>query len=151
MRPDIWGPHMWFSMHYIALAYPQNPTVKHMTQYHAFYTNIAHVLPCAVCAKHYNNILDTHPLTIDRLSGPNELFEWTVHVHNMVNKDLGKPQLTLQEAIEKYTDAPPSCESAPVPQYNEYDLVRTFVSAFALVLFVLFIDRFILQHRATVS
>lgn len=141
---------MWFSMHYISLAYPKNPNVNQMKQYHAFYTNIAHILPCAVCAKHYNDILDKHPLTIDRLSGPDELFEWTVEVHNMVNKDLGKPQFTLQEAIEKYTDIPPSCESVPTespPQYNEYDLVRTVFSALALVLFVLVIDR-LLQSRS---
>lgn len=152
MRPDIWGPHLWLSMHYIALAYPSNPSSAQMNEYHMFYSNIARILPCAVCAKHYDDILETHPLTLDRLSGPDALFEWTVDVHNMVNKDLGKRQFTLQEARAKYDDAPVSCEYVPSEESvrgdnAEYRLVHSLLSALALVSFVILIDR-LLQRRA---
>jgi hypothetical protein len=34
------------------------------------------------------------------------LFEWTVALHNLVNRELGKREWTVEEALEHYTKEP---------------------------------------------
>ena len=105
MTPEVWGKHLWFSMHFIAMCYPSSPTYEQRVNYKKFYENVRNVLPCAKCAIHYRNNLELLPLEEgdkDYLENNKTLFEWTVKMHNIVNVSLGKPQVTLEEAENFY-------------------------------------------------
>ena len=107
MTPEVWGKHLWFSMHFIAMCYPSSPTYEQRVNYKKFYENVWNVLPCAKCAIHYRNNLELLPLEEgdkDYLENNKTLFEWTVKMHNIVNVSLGKPQVTLEEAENFCTD-----------------------------------------------
>ena len=43
--------------------------------------------------------LAENPIT-PHLDTRKDLFEWTVHIHNLVNKSLNKPEVTALEAIQ---------------------------------------------------
>lgn len=97
--PTIWGPPFWQAIHYVALGFnPISPNV--VSNYRAFYESLGSVIPCQVCAKHYNQILRTLPLTNKVLSTTSSLFDWTVAVHNHVNKEHGKRVISAEKAME---------------------------------------------------
>jgi len=98
MQPDLWGPKLWPSLHYIALGYPNNPTEDDVINYYEFYKNLWKVIPCAKCSLNYQRHLNELPIE-SYLSTKMKLFEWTVLVHNIVNKELGKKQLSVEDAL----------------------------------------------------
>lgn len=103
MIPEIWGKHMWFSIHFIALDYPETPSVEDMSTYKFFYENLYKVLPCYRCAENYKRHLKELPID-NALSSRDALFAWTVEFHNLVNKLTHKPLMSLEQALAKYLD-----------------------------------------------
>jgi hypothetical protein len=101
MQPEIWGPHLWRSIHYIALGYPQQPTPEDVQNYYILFFNLWKVIPCYKCSVNYKRHLDELPID-SFLSTRIKLFEWTVSLHNIVNKELGKKQISLDDAKELY-------------------------------------------------
>jgi hypothetical protein len=102
MKPAVWGKHVWYSIHFVALQYPINPSEQDKKLYFEFYKTLGKVLPCAVCRNHFKVIWNQYPLTTDRLASRSALFAWTVEVHNLVNEDLGKPRMNLAQAERLY-------------------------------------------------
>ena len=96
ISPTVWGPSGWAFIHYVALGYPNNPSMKDNNDYKNYYYNLAHVIPCEKCKEHYKEtIIDNPPKTQNK----DELFKWTVDIHNIVNKRLNKPTLTYTDAL----------------------------------------------------
>ena len=103
MLPDIWGKHMWFSIHFIAQDYPLEPSQDDVISYKNFFENLWKVLPCYKCGVNYKRHLKELPID-QYLESRELLFAWTVELHNIVNAELGKPRMTLDEAKKKYSD-----------------------------------------------
>lgn len=103
MLPDIWGKHLWFSIHFIAQDYPKIPTQHEALIYKDFFENLWKVIPCYKCGVNYKRHLQELPLD-EHLGSREDLFAWTVELHNIVNRELGKPTMTLDEAKRKYSD-----------------------------------------------
>jgi hypothetical protein len=100
--PKLWGPSGWSFIHYTALGYPDNPTDEDKINYKIFYYNLPNTLPCLKCALNFKENLQN--LSIDNsLNSREDLFKWTVDIHNMVNNELGKPNLSHKEAYYKYS------------------------------------------------
>ena len=116
--PDWWGPHFWRIFHNVAAAAHHQWTEAHRTTLTTFYRNFYHLIPCSVCAQHYQNLLSTMPvpeLTSDRTSA-GELFHWTVSVHNAVNQRTGKPAWTVEQAIRQINASIPRRAIATSPE-----------------------------------
>ena len=105
MLPQLWGPHLWKSIHYIALGYPKSPKEEDMINYKFFYTNLWKFIPCMKCALNYKRHLEELPIDSFLISN-SKLFEWTVELHNIVNKELGKPTMNKEVALKLYTAQP---------------------------------------------
>lgn len=105
MNPSIWGKHLWFSIHFIALAYPKSPTPSDREAYKMFYENLWKVIPCFKCSQNYQQHLKKLPLvaeSVDYLASNETLFAWTVALHNEVNRMLDKPEMSLDAAKQLY-------------------------------------------------
>lgn len=101
MEPKIWGKYFWTTIHLVALGYPDTPSHTDAENYKHFYMNFWKVLPCYSCSENYKKHLEELP--IDQFLKDNTtLFKWTVELHNIVNKELGKRTVTLEEATERY-------------------------------------------------
>ena len=99
--PKIWGGGAWNFLHSIALSYPANPTQQDKNDYKNFFLSLDKILPCETCAKHFIVNKKTHNIN-KYLSGPHQLFSWTVKIRNEVQKILGKPlynELKLRENL----------------------------------------------------
>lgn len=104
MDPQVWGKYQWTTIHFVALGYPKAPTESQKQYYFTYFSKILpEILPCLKCRKHLKQTLQTeHPMTPAALVNPDTLFEWTVSLHNVVNRRLGKPTLSLEEARNIY-------------------------------------------------
>lgn len=98
--PDKWGVHGWKFIHHVALGYPKIPTENNKNNYKSFFSLLGTVLPCHICNDHYNEHLLIHPLTDDVLSTNKNLINWTIDMHNEVNKAHGKKIYSYDEAFE---------------------------------------------------
>lgn len=114
-NPESWGPILWRAIHIIALGYPSDPSEAQRDTYEAFFTTVLPTLiPCPKCSENYrrhlrdgevppvSTVLGPTPSTKDGEWRPNALFAWTVELHNVVNKELGKrkKEWTVEEALE---------------------------------------------------
>ena len=100
--PEVWGPHGWKFMHYVALGYPDLPTDTDKSAYQNFYESLRDVLPCQGCATHYKETILQYPVK-DHLQDRESLLRWSFEIHNTVNKRVEKPTLTYEDALQLYT------------------------------------------------
>lgn len=92
-----WGPSLWRAIHFVALGFPAGrATDMQKEAYRLFYRGLDNVLPCPTCAESYRRHLerDVRPveeaIAATTAERPDALFEWTVDLHNVVNRELGK-------------------------------------------------------------
>ena len=104
MNQNIWGSHLWFSLHTITFSYPINPNIKDMKQYKEFFHSLQHVIPCAVCKRNYKRHLIEHPID-NHLNSRKKLVFWLIDIHNMVNAEIGKKIYDYDVIIKKYENA----------------------------------------------
>lgn len=112
ISPKSWGPHGWKFLHYISLSYPMDPTLKQKEQYRDFFISVKNVLPCELCAKHYEENIKKIPLTSEIMNDKNKLIKWVIDIHNLVNEARNKP-------IVKYEDAIKMIKTDSVCRYKE--------------------------------
>ena len=85
----MWGPALWRAIHFIALGYPQrSASDADRAAYRAFFESLDAVIPCQICATNYRRHLLELPID------DGALFDWTVNLHNLVDKELGKADHT---------------------------------------------------------
>lgn len=103
MRPTIWGRHIWFTIHYTALGYPIQPSEDDKNNAHTFYLTMGKILPCIKCRNNFAEHIEKLALDDTVLASRNNLFAWTVALHNEVNRATGKPvEWTVEQALEFY-------------------------------------------------
>ena len=134
LTPDRnnWGPNAWSFIHYVALGYPTNPTDNDKENYKTFYYSLQNTLPCQKCAANYQRHLKDIPID-SALEGPQELFKWTIDIHNEVNKELGKRKYSYEEVSDKYKEK----ESPSIP---------IIPSCIAIILLLIFIGIFLFNR-----
>ena len=99
--PEVWGPFFWHTIHITALGYSNKPTYAQKKAAKEFFTSLTVLIPCPVCREHYAKHVETYPIT-PHLDSRDDLFKWTVVLHNAVNKDLGKPEFSENDSIAFY-------------------------------------------------
>lgn len=98
--PEMWGSQAWHFIHMVALTFPPKEAVTEevKAKYYNFFESLGHTLPCAFCSRHYKEKFDKNP---PPLENSKELFQWTVDIHNSVNRDNGKREFTYEEAYNE--------------------------------------------------
>lgn len=104
MRPKLWGSDTWQAMHYIAMGYPtSSPSPSVRASYAMFFRVIGDVLPCGKCSSNYARHFADAPVEL-ALDSRDDLFKWTVDLHNTVNLEQGKRPMSYATAAALYTD-----------------------------------------------
>ncbi len=145
MQPEKWGRHLWKTIHYIALGYPENPPEYIKNAYKEFYINLWRFIPCYKCSKNYKEHL--RELNIEYyLDSKEKLFEWTVLLHNIVNRSLGKQQILLQDAYNIYVHHDDNTDNNIVykqPELWKYNIWKyTTILLLLIVIILLFRSNF---------
>jgi hypothetical protein len=99
MGPDVWGPIFWTTMHIVSLGYPASPSKAEQTAAIAFYQSLTEMIPCPICKVHYRAHLAESPVE-SAVESRDALIFWVFTLHNKVNAQLGKREITFQEYIQ---------------------------------------------------
>jgi hypothetical protein len=141
----IWGPIYWRMFHYMTLTYPINPTEENKNVVKTFFTEIVpNILPCPLCRNHFKENLKINPLTNDILEYKLKLVLWLSKMHNYVNKQLGKNEISIEDSlvmlfspIELYEDEEEEDNNS---KYNKEYLENTYKNLINTNNFIIDID-----------
>ncbi len=132
VAPSKWGACGWSMLHYIALGYPSSrPSALVRRQYGEFFRCLVGVLPCEMCRDNLRRHSTHAPPDKALAEGRDALFDWTVRLHNIVNRETGKEPIDARAARLVYS-AGPVCTCSP-PGLFAADAV-TLILAAAIVL-----------------
>ena len=102
LKPDHWGPYFWGTIHIACLGAPESLDEFEKVAYRTFITTLPFILPCGSCGKHFYELLQAEPIE-QALKSRQTLFEWSVRAHNIVNKRLGKPEVSQINALRHWS------------------------------------------------
>ena len=91
MRPSVWGPILWNTMHIISLGYPETPDDTTQQAAASFYRSLSSLIPCPICRDHYTKLIQMSPPATE---SKDALIKWVFTIHNEVNKQLGKVEIS---------------------------------------------------------
>lgn len=114
LEPTKWGPSTWASIHLICLGAPEVFGNEQLS-YRKYFESLPYVLPCEKCRSHLLAHLEKHPMDSALSGGRSTLFAWSVELHNIVNRSLGKPEMTVDDALKKWTSFTGNYEVATIP------------------------------------
>ncbi len=101
LDPEIWGPKYWFVLMTISLNYPLHPNEISKKKYYDLIQNIPLLIPVKDISNSFTKLLDDFPVT-PYLDSRESFIKWVHFIHNKMNILSNKPELTLEEALEKY-------------------------------------------------
>jgi hypothetical protein len=93
-----WQPITWNVFHNFALHYNEN----YRNQYIIFFNTFKILIPCKICKTHYIQNLNKENLSLEKNMNKERIFDWTVDLHNIVNKLNYKRQWSYIEARKHY-------------------------------------------------
>jgi hypothetical protein len=93
-----WQPVTWFIFHTIALNYNE----EYKEQYITFFNTFKTIIPCKTCRNNYIMHLKKENMSIEENIEPNKIFNWTVDLHNKVNKINKKTEWSYEKAKNYY-------------------------------------------------
>ncbi|XP_028780586.1 FAD-linked sulfhydryl oxidase ERV1 isoform X2 [Neltuma alba] len=82
------GRATWTFLHTLAAQYPDNPTRQQKKDVKELMGILSRMYPCKECADHFKEVLRANPV---QAGSQAEFSQWLCHVHNVVNRSLGKP------------------------------------------------------------
>ena len=92
-----WGSYAWYFLHFLALNY--NNELK--KDYIKFINHFQSTIPCIICKNNFINKLRTYPIK-KYLVNKEKFFEWTVLLHNDVNRRTQRKIYSINEAKKLY-------------------------------------------------
>jgi hypothetical protein len=134
-EPTVWGPHYWFFMMTIALSYPETPNSVTKRKYYDFIINIPLFIPNPEIGDKFSRLLDKYPVS-PYLDNRESFVKWVHFIHNKVNVEIGKEEISYAAAFDKYLD-----EYLPKPIYIS-DKIK--VSKYYIFVFFILLCLFII-------
>ncbi len=101
LDPIVWGPHYWFFLTTIAVSYPKKANSVLKKKYYDFIMNLPLFIPNDKMGNKFSRLLDKYPIE-PYLDTRESFIKWVHYIHNQVNKQLNKPELSYIEAMDAY-------------------------------------------------
>jgi len=100
----VWGPPMWFFLHTSAINYPLHPNAVTKKRFYDFFQNLHLFIPIEPMASNFSKLLDEYPIA-PYLDNRDSLVKWVWFIHNKINQQLEKPQISLNEFYRRYYES----------------------------------------------
>jgi hypothetical protein len=137
INPNIWGGNLWRFMHYLTIAYPENPSNADKENVKKFFASIGNILPCEKCRAHFALNIKNYPLTDSILENRYNLINWLKDIHNEVNIRNNKKTWTYQDIINEYE--------------NETVSYKTEIATVILLITIIIIIIFYMMYRKNIT
>jgi Erv1 / Alr family len=99
--PKSFGPYFWGAFHLACLANVDKEALK------TFIETYQMVLPCFGCRMHFSQLLAEYPIP------DQDVFRWSVDIHNIVNQRIDKPVMSYEDALAHWLSG---CEPEKAPE-----------------------------------
>ncbi|XAR52909.1 Thiol oxidase [Bertholletia excelsa] len=93
------GRATWIFLHTLAAQYPDKPTRQQKKDVKELMEILSRMYPCKDCADHFKEILRANPV---QAGSHDEFSQWLCHVHNVVNRSLGKPNFPCERVDARW-------------------------------------------------
>ena len=97
--PVVWGPHFWFMLMTLAVSYPLKANDVTQKKYYDFLTNLPLFIPHPQIGNKFSDLMDKYPVS-PYLEGKDSFLKWVHFIHNKINTQIGKDEMTLTEALD---------------------------------------------------
>jgi len=150
MSKKVWGPKLWYIIHNIAY---NSPKINIYENYYKYFYNIiiTNIIPCNICASHYKKNLDK--INIDLyLNSKTNLIQWSILMHNEVNKSNGKNIYSFDEGMKMIVNGqgPIKCtEEFENPKSNNQCKSNNHILIIFLVLIIILLLVYIYKRNLT--
>lgn len=141
LDPNVWGPHYWFFLMTIAVSYPKKANDVLKKKYYDFIMNIPLFIPDDKMGNKFSRILDKYPVE-PYLDTRESFIKWIHFIHNKINSQLGKNEISYIEAINNYY-----AQYKPKEIILKEQLKQKKIILFSVILIILFILTFILYKK----
>jgi hypothetical protein len=99
---SVWGPCVWYLFHTLAYkAVPEN-FAEIKTELIQYIQRICANLPCPECTQHATEYMRQHSRVLSMMTTKEQLHQFLVDFHNVVNARKQKPRFTYEQAEAKY-------------------------------------------------
>ena len=95
---NLWGPILWKIIHITAFNANDNFSKN---KYIEFYKTFAYIIPCSICKNEYLRKINLFPLE-KFFNNKNDMINWTILIHNSVNRINRIRDYTYDETIIIY-------------------------------------------------
>jgi hypothetical protein len=136
-EPNVWGPHYWFFLFTIALSYPTHVNSVTKRKYYDFIQNLPLFIPNPKIGNKFSNLLDKYPVS-PYLDNRESFVRWVFFIHNKINVILSKPEITFEEAIQRYQE---NYTPKNISIFEKYKTKENIVNLtiIILIIFIIFI------------
>ena len=94
-----WKRITWQIFHTISLNYND----EYKNEYINFFESLKTIIPCSICRDHYTQNINKENMKIEDNINNDRIFNWTVDLHNSVNRIHRKKIWTYEEAKNYYS------------------------------------------------
>ena len=99
---SVWGPCVWYLFHTLAYkAVPEN-FAEIKAELIQYIQRICANLPCPECTQHATEYMKQHSRVLSMITTKEQLQQFLVDFHNVVNVRKQKPRFTYEQADAKY-------------------------------------------------
>ena len=123
--PTKWGPHFWMTLHIACIGCQDYKALSE------FVEGYMYIIPCLSCRQHFEQVLVDNPVP-----ETGDFFKWSVDVHNIVNRRIGKPEFSYEDALANIVVSDVAAPS--IPQFD---------FKIALIVLLLFVILFLILNR----
>jgi len=103
LNPNVWLPHLKFTLQTIAITYPSNPNDVAKKKYYDFISNLPVFIPIEPIGKNFMDLLDKYPVT-PYLDSRMSMMKWVHFIFNKISLQLDQPIEEFYDSLEKYYD-----------------------------------------------
>ena len=104
LNPNIWIPHLQFTLQTISVLYPLHPNDVTKKKYYDTIHNIPLFFPLKPIGNEFSKLLDQYPVT-PYLSSRESFMRWVHFIMNKINIAMEWEQVDFYDSLEKYYDA----------------------------------------------
>lgn len=96
MKPQQWGPSIWYLIHSVAYSINDDDFfIKHKSLYLKFYYSLRRIIPCPICRGHFQSMMKNKD--INKCHSKESMIQWTISKHNKVNRRLKKKTINKEK------------------------------------------------------
>ena len=103
LNPNVWLPHLKFTLQTMAITYPSNPNDVSKKKYYDFISNLPVFIPIEPIGKNFMDLLDQYPVT-PYLDSRMSMMKWVHFIFNKISVQLDQPIEEFYDSLEKYYD-----------------------------------------------